>query len=128
MKPLILAVIILVVMVIVAMGYSEKKKKDTAAKPAAAAAAAAATMYNIQAPAAIWDPSGVGAYTCANTLASGYCVVPTFTGPSVCSSDSKCIGFIQESNDPTKVQLLSTNPVAMAGYNAVFYKKVPSSA
>ena len=119
MKPIILAVIILVVMVIVAMGYSEKKKKH---------AAAATTTYDIQAPAAIWDPSGVGAYTCANTLASGYCVVPTFTGPSVCSSDSKCIGFIQESNDPTKVQLLSSNPVAMAGYNAVFYKKVPSSA
>jgi len=73
----------------------------------------------------VWAQESKGQYTCPTSVQSGWCIVPLSTAQSVCNSDPKCIGYVQDaySISTNTVQLTSVPPVSNSTANGTFYAK-----
>ncbi len=92
--------------------------------------------FTAQAPAAVWDAGAAGSYTCPDTLADGWCVLPLADAPAACLADASCLGYLAPSPNagpvktswaaigPNNAQLVATAPGSNAAWtDTTFFKK-----
>ncbi len=75
------------------------------------------SSFTAQAPDDIWTSDSAKAFTCDNTLAPGWCVVPTADAARVCLSDSKCVGYLVPGADSAKIQWPAIKGAAQLVYS-----------
>lgn len=111
-----LAAIAVVIIIVVAVAIRKKKRMD---------------QYEISSTTGVWDSGAPGSYTCPETLAHDWCVLPVAEAVDKCAADPKCLGYVEPGpgsgwpkmfpQAKTPVQLVATTPAPNARYPGSTY-------
>ena len=139
-NAIIIGVVVVLVVIVAAYYFMSPATDDTtppapAAHSTPAASSTPATTYTYVVDADVaktgkyWDAAAANVYGCTTGYTSktpGYCILPTTSAATACSTDTKCLGYLTNPRDLNYAQLTTgIGPSDLTG--VTYYRKTKST-